>query len=97
MCVIGQGRKQPIVLIVLSQFFKTQSKPTTNKLEKILRVVNKKLESHQKLDHLVVLKDEWTVENGFLTPTMKIKSNEIELKFNGYLEQELQDKIIWQT
>lgn len=95
-CVIGQGRKQPIAVIVLSQSFTTPSRPMSVKLEKILMHVNKQLESHQKLDHLIVLKEEWTIENGLLTPTMKIKRAEIEAKFNHYLEQELVDKIIWQ-
>ena len=96
-CVFGQGRKQPIAIVVLSQILKTPSKSMTLKLEKVLMHVNKQLESHQRLDHLIVLKEEWTIENGLLTPTMKIKRAEIEAKFNEYLEQELSDKIIWQS
>jgi long-subunit acyl-CoA synthetase (AMP-forming) len=95
-CVFGQGRKQPIAIIVLSQSFKAPSESMTQKLEKILMYVNNQLENHQKLDHLIVLKEEWTIENGLLTPTMKIKRAEIETKFNHYLDLELSDDIIWQ-
>lgn len=95
-CVVGQGRKQPIALIVLSKNHSKSSRLITEKLEKILLHVNNELESHQKLDHLIVLKHEWTIENGLLTPTMKIKRNQIEHKFNHFLEQSLSNKIIWE-
>lgn len=96
-CVFGQGRKQPIALLVLSQPCTKPSKLMNLKLEKILIYVNEQLESHQRLDHLIVLKKEWTIENGLLTPTMKIKRAEIEAKFNNYLEEELSERIIWQS
>jgi long-subunit acyl-CoA synthetase (AMP-forming) len=40
--------------------------------------VNGQLEAHEKLSCIVVVKDLWSMENGFLTPTMKIKRNVIE-------------------
>ena len=95
-CVYGQGRKQPIAVIVLSQLVTDSADLMEYKLEKNLTRVNTQLERHQRLDHLIVLKEEWTIENGLLTPTMKIKRAEIETKFNHYLEQDLADKIIWQ-
>lgn len=36
------------------------------------------LDKHERLRQLVVVKDSWAVENGFLTPTLKIKRNIIE-------------------
>lgn len=95
-CVYGNGRKQPIALVVLSQTSTGQSKDMFRSLEETLIHVNAQLESHQRLDHIVVLKQEWTVENNLLTPTMKIKRADIETKFNDYLEQDLKDKIIWE-
>lgn len=96
-CVIGSGRKQPIALVVLAQSPNSSVQSLTKKLDYFLPHINSQLESHQRLDHLVVLKEEWTIENGLLTPTMKIKRNEIESSFNHYLEKDLKDKITWQT
>ena len=45
---------------------------------KSLEIINPKLDSHEKLKSIVVLAEEWTVENKLLTPTMKIKRNSIE-------------------
>ncbi|WP_154223196.1 AMP-binding protein [Marinicella rhabdoformis] len=95
-CVMGQGRKQPIAVVVLSQPSSSQSASMTEKLEKVLSRVNAQLESHQKLDHIIVLKEEWTIDNGLLTPTMKVKRNEIENKYSHYLDQELTENIIWE-
>ena len=45
-------------------------------------MVNPKLDSHEKIHNFVVVAEEWTVENKLLTPTMKIKRNAIEKKYN---------------
>jgi len=41
-------------------------------------VVNPKLDSHEKIHNIIIVKEDWTVENKLLTPTMKIKRNAIE-------------------
>ena len=47
-------------------------------LEITLNIVNPKFESHERLKKIVVLDKEWTIENNLLTPSMKIKRNEVE-------------------
>ncbi len=43
-----------------------------------LTALNAPLDPHEQLDCLVVVTTPWTVENGFITPTLKIKRNRIE-------------------
>jgi long-chain acyl-CoA synthetase len=43
--------------------------------------VNATLEDHEKLNYFVVAKDVWSIENGFLTPTLKIKRSVIEERY----------------
>jgi long-chain acyl-CoA synthetase len=47
-------------------------------LAKLLAEVNASLASHERLRMLVVAREPWSVENGLLTPTMKIKRSRIE-------------------
>jgi len=36
------------------------------------------MDKHEKLHNIVVIAEDWTIENKLLTPTMKIKRNAIE-------------------
>ena len=78
-CVVGDGLPQPIVLVVLSERGKAKTKEDlVASLSKTMEVVNPKLDKHEKLHNIVVVAEDWTIENKLLTPTMKIKRNAIE-------------------
>jgi long-subunit acyl-CoA synthetase (AMP-forming) len=96
-CVTGAKLKQPIALIVLSAEAKvTDSEKVDSSLLKTFEQVNVSLESHAVLDHVVVMKDEWTVENGLLTPTLKIKRNLLEDKYQTLISGSYSAKIVRQ-
>ncbi|MBA4145063.1 MAG: AMP-dependent synthetase [Cytophaga sp.] len=78
-CVVGMGIPQPIALIVASAAGKSKSKETLYKsIADTLNEINPGLESYEKIEKAVLLKDDWTIENGLLTPTLKVKRNEVE-------------------
>ena len=78
-CIVGTEIPQPIALAVLSDRGKNKTKEDLiSSLEKTLEVVNPKLEKHEKIHNIIIVKEEWTIENNLLTPTMKIKRNAIE-------------------
>ena len=78
-CVVGTGLPQPIALITLSEYGKSRPvEDVYGSLETTLNIVNPKFESHERLKKIVVLDKEWTIENNLLTPSMKIKRNEVE-------------------
>lgn len=78
-CIVGTEIPQPIALVVLSDRGRNKTKEDLIfSLEKTLEVVNPKLEKHEKIHNIIIVKEEWTIENNLLTPTMKIKRNAIE-------------------
>ena len=84
-CVVGDGIPQPIALVVLSEAGKVKpEEKLTSSLQKTLSVVNPKLDKHEKIHNIIVVKEEWTIENKLLTPTMKIKRNSIEKKYKEH-------------
>lgn len=87
-CVVGTGIPQPIALITLSELGKAKSKEKLSKsLMETVSKVNPKLEKHEKLEKVVVMKEEWTVNNGLTTPTLKLKRNAIEKIHQPYYSE----------
>jgi long-chain acyl-CoA synthetase len=78
-CVVGMGVPQPIVLSVLSELGRSKSKEEViRSIAATLEKVNPHLESYERLASAVIMKAPWTIENGLMTPSMKIKRNEVE-------------------
>ena len=40
--------------------------------------INPSLEKHEKIEKAIIMSEEWTVENGLMTPTLKIKRSQVE-------------------
>jgi long-chain acyl-CoA synthetase len=60
--------------------------------------VNAELEQHERLKFVAVVKDRWTIESGFLTPTLKIRRAAIEEAYTPMIANwyESGEKVIWQ-
>jgi long-chain acyl-CoA synthetase len=64
----------------------TERAALTAELTQHLADINTRLDPHEQLDTLVVIKTPWTVDNGFITPTFKVKRNRIEEVYGGKFE-----------
>ena len=94
---IRSGLKQPIAIVVLNNSISKENTEAVEKLKNILIDVNNELERHQKLDYILVCSDVWDIDNGLLTPTLKIKRNAIEQKYMQLINGELLGDIIWES
>ena len=70
----------------------------TSALEALLGSVNSQIEEFEKVGFIVVAKDRWTIEDGQLTPTMKIKRTAIEDMYSASLDgwYDAKQKVIWE-
>lgn len=84
-CVVGTGIPQPIALITLSEVGLHQSKEQLSEsLIASLEEVNPKFEKHEKMEKVVVMKEAWTIDNGLITPSLKVRRNAIEKLHQPY-------------
>jgi long-subunit acyl-CoA synthetase (AMP-forming) len=54
--------------------------------EALLNEVNPALKNYEHIRKMVIVKEDWTIENECLTPTMKIKRPSIEQKYLANFE-----------
>ena len=82
--VSGVGQAAPYAMVVLSADWRTKLDKTTSRaqveveLSRLLSVINANLAHYERLQMIVITPEPWSIENGYLTPTMKIKRNRIE-------------------
>jgi long-chain acyl-CoA synthetase len=90
--VSGLGQPAAYAMVVLGEDVRPKLKDAAFRkdveaqLAQLLKDVNAGLISHEKLQMIVVAQEPWTIENGFLTPTMKIKRSRIENEVSTRVE-----------
>lgn len=97
-CVMGSGLPAPVSVVVISKETSEglDKQQITDSLKATLESVNQDLEAHEKMSGIYVASDEWTVENGLLTPTLKIKRTQLEEKYNDEINRDWSEVVVWQ-
>lgn len=95
-CVVGMGIPQPIALAVLSPSAKAKAKEIVHEsLKNTIDIVNQTLEHFEHVKAFVVMREDWTIENGLMTPSLKIKRNELEkLHLQKYPKWYQEDEVV---
>ena len=90
--VIGVGQPAACALVVLAEDQRERARQApareeiSRSLEALLAEVNAGLSDYEKLQMLVVVREPWSIENGCLTPTMKVKRAQIEANAAPHLD-----------
>ena len=78
-CIVGTGVPQPMALVCLSDNGKRKTKDEVIKnFTESLDSINQSLEKFEKIEKIVIMKETWTIANNKITPSLKVKRNEIE-------------------
>ena len=104
-CVVtGANLGQPLGIVMLNAEAAKRAEDSGGRaameisLTAHLDAVNARLDPHEQLDCLVVVKEPWTVDNGFITPTFKVKRNRIEEAYGPMFERWVgaHRRVVWQ-
>jgi len=104
-CVVtGANLGQPLGIVMLNAEAAKRAEDSGGRaamevsLTAHLDAINARLDPHEQLDCLVVVKEAWTVDNGFITPTFKVKRNRIEEAYGPMFERwaNAHQRVVWQ-
>ncbi len=98
-CIVGTGIPQPIALMVISELGKPKSKTELEtSLMTTVNELNPKLEKVEQIAKVIIMEEDWSVDNGLLTPTLKVKRNRVEAihkdRYASWFESP--DKIVYE-
>ena len=80
--VYGDGKNYLVALIVPSKEFNEKKE----KINEIVNEINNNLTLIEKIKKFQLINENFSIENGLWTPTMKVKRNKVILKYNNILE-----------
>lgn len=81
-CLLGRGYSKTVMTCVLSELAQQQEPALVAEvLAAQIQQVNENIEKHARIGALMISNSPWTIENGMLTPTLKIRRDEVEKIF----------------
>ncbi len=104
-CVTGPDFPQPFAIVILSPDAQAafgadlaMRDSLTASLAATMATANESADPHEHLAFVAVVPGSWTVENGFITPTLKIKRNVVESAYTKHFEGWARQRkaVVWQ-
>ena len=81
--VFGDNKPYLIALIVINN---NQKKISNKYIYEKIEIINKNLSKIEKIKKFIIIEDQFTIENGLMTPTLKLKRYKIIQKYKNRLE-----------
>lgn len=95
LCIMGHALPSPVAVCVLTEAARRHPEAfIVQEFHESLKRVNGKLDKHERIDHCILIQDEWTVESGIMTPTLKIKRHQVEKQYQGLVAQTISNKSV---
>ena len=104
-CLMGAGMPRPFAVVLLAEETRkatvrpTERATVEQTLLDLMNTVNTQLDPHEQLSFVAIAEGPWTVGNGFVTPTLKIKRNVLELRYQPCVDDWLKQNrpIVWES
>ncbi|MDB5985270.1 MAG: long-chain fatty acid--CoA ligase [Nevskia sp.] len=100
-CLVGSGLNQPVMVVSLTTDAEKKSREEIGKeLLTTMETINAGIEAHEAIAKIIISKQAWSIDNNMMTPTMKVRRNEIEKHFHDLIEKaegDRKQKLIWES
>jgi long-chain acyl-CoA synthetase len=81
-CLLGRGYSKTVMTCVLSELAREQPRESIDAaLRERVEAVNAEVEKHARIGAVIVSLESWSIDNGVLTPTLKIRRERVEELF----------------
>ncbi len=101
LCLVGSGLPQTVMLVVLGPASNAHSNEALEaELEAQRTAVNQTLEAHERISHVLICENPWTLENRLLTHTLKLLRDDVESHHAAFIERTQHpgtDTVLWET
>ena len=102
-CVVGANYPQPFAMLMLNADAAAKSREPAGRaaledtMANHLMTVNLGLDPHEQLEVLILMTEPWTVENGLITPTFKVKRAALETRYDAQFDgwTSSSRKVVW--
>ncbi|WP_242112193.1 AMP-binding protein [Luteimonas aquatica] len=99
LCLMGTQLSQPVMIITLTPHARGRAREALEReLLADMDAVNGTLEAHEKIAKLYVARETWSIDNGIMTPTMKVKRDVVEQRYGDWARahaHEREQPIVW--
>jgi long-chain acyl-CoA synthetase len=91
--VSGVGQPAAHAMVILAEHLRPRMheaevrEQVEKEMEALLKSINAAVADHEQLHMIVVAREPWSIENGFLTPTMKVRRGRIEKAMEPHVER----------
>jgi long-chain acyl-CoA synthetase len=92
-CLLGTGRASPFAIVVLSDAARErcidprERSAMEESLAARMEAINSGLDPFERLNMIVIAEGPWTIGNGLMTPTMKIRRGVVEERYRRLIDQ----------
>ncbi|GAB3537925.1 AMP-binding protein [Noviherbaspirillum agri] len=95
--LVGSGLTQPIMIVTLTEDARRKPRADVERrLNADMEAVNATLEPHERIAKSVILQDTWSIDNGLMTPTMKVRRSVVEQRYSHVIERQTRNVISWE-
>jgi long-chain acyl-CoA synthetase len=104
-CLMGAGQPSPFAIIILSDAARRESvdpevrKALEKSLTERMESINAELDPFERLSMIVIADGPWTVADGLMTPTLKIRRGVLESRYQERIEswRDQNRPIVWES